>query len=140
MSICSWLLIVPIFLCLLPACEVSTGELPGTIDVNACRIQMLDNRNEIDTIIQAEEVRQGHYIVTDKVNTVDEWSVDVYLRDNRSLKIEAGVRDVDYQGLIDNYVMESGSQLTFLAVAGYACTEFETSLIYFLIMEWFYFG
>ena len=47
---------------------------------------------------------------------------------------------VTTQQLVDKYVMADNAQLTFLAVEGHPCTAFERSLIFFLIMEWFYFG
>ena len=42
--------------------------------------------------------------------------------------------------LMSKYKMANDSQLTFVDVEKYPCTAFGKNIIYFLVLEWYYFG
>eukprot|EP00980_Cylindrotheca_fusiformis_P012198 scaffold2962_cov126-Cylindrotheca_fusiformis.AAC.14 len=83
--------------------------------------------------------------VTDDVDTDEPWSHQgVFNVVNGSLEWVGyvGVPDLTCSSLMaeDRYIMKNDTQLTFTDIPGYPCTEFGRKLIYFMIMEWFYFG
>jgi hypothetical protein len=122
---------------LLAACD--TGR---TASDDVCRMQMRDSANATDSILQAKEIITDHYIVTDRLTSSDPWSVEVKVTsdDRIETNVNNGVPKITIDELMNRYIMKNDQQLTFTSVAGCPCAPFETSLIYFLIMEWFYFG
>ena len=127
--------------------------------LNGCRMIMDDNLNQLSSVLQAINPvpdpnvffgfdRDFPFVVTDKINIDSEdsaYSVNGWVAVNGGPMIyspKIGVPDVTCQELMANdwYAMRDDSQLRFMEVPGYPCTEFGKRIIYRLIMEWLYFG
>jgi hypothetical protein len=121
---------------LLSACGDRSVDEPSS----SCRVRMLDSHNSTDTLLQVKAQSTTHLIVTDRIDSTDPWSVTVKILGDGALDMDVNVPSVTTQQLVDKYVMTDNAQLTFVPVEGHACTAFERSLAFFLIMEWFYFG
>jgi len=122
---------------------------------------MDDNLNQQSSVIEAKnppgvddsnlflfDDTDFAFVVTDKINIDSEDSAySVY----GSIPVDGGpiiydppigVPDVTCHELMTDgwYAMRDDSQLRFMQVPGYPCTEFGKRIIYRLIMEWLYFG
>jgi hypothetical protein len=135
------------YYCLDATCEALPADLaeepgyPGLEDHDGvCRVVMIDDFNEFVTTLQVERVSEVLFVVTTGVGGEYPWSVEVVLYEDGELDIAAGVPDIEYDELLEEYELEDAGQLSFEEPTGYRCSAFEGSLIFFLIMEWFYFG
>ncbi|KAL3939696.1 MAG: hypothetical protein SGBAC_005617 [Bacillariaceae sp.] len=127
--------------------------------LDGCRMIMDDNLNKQSSVLQAKNPLDDPstflgwdtdfaFVVTDKINIDSEdsaYSVYGSIPVNGgpfSYSPGIGVPDVTCQELMtdDWYAMRDDSQLRFMEVPGYPCTEFGKRIIYRLIMEWLYFG
>eukprot|EP00980_Cylindrotheca_fusiformis_P012201 scaffold2962_cov126-Cylindrotheca_fusiformis.AAC.17 len=118
-----------------------------------CRIIMDDDLNMKSSMIEAKNGDTGGWTynkdfafqVTDRLDTDRPWTVRGWI-DIEDQPIwympRIGVPDVNCSTMMttDRYVMRDDSQLRFIELPDYPCTEFGKRIIYFLIMEWFYFG
>ena len=126
---------------------------------DGCRMIMDDNLNQKSSLIQAKNPVEDSdpwliydtnfpFVVTDKINIDSEdsaYSVYGLIRVDGgpiTYNPRIGVPDVTCHELMtdDWYAMKDDSQLRFMEVPGYPCTEFGKRIIYRLIMEWLYFG
>ncbi|CAJ1947807.1 unnamed protein product [Cylindrotheca closterium] len=126
---------------------------------NGCRMIMDDNLNKQSSVLQAKNIDDGSntyllydtdfpFVVTDKINIDSEdsaYSVYGSIPSNGgpiTYNPQIGVPAVTCQELMtdDWYKMRDDSQLRFMEVPDYPCTEFGKRIIYRLIMEWLYFG
>ena len=111
---------------------------------NICKIVMRDSLNKEVSLLRVKKRDDGIFIATDRPDTDDAWNVRVTVPntdcDNCPMDIRAGVPDTSCKSLMSNYEMVDDSQLTFVEDEKYPCTAFGKSIIYFLVMEWFYFG
>jgi hypothetical protein len=113
----------------------------STIAAGACQIAMLDGENLIHTTLQVEMADELNYTVTNGVGSTSPAQVLVTLDAAGNAQFAyAAVPAVTREALIMDYAIQDNQQLTFLAVPDHPCTDFEKALIYFLVMEWFYFG
>jgi hypothetical protein len=106
-----------------------------------CRVRMLDSRRSTDTTLQIREiVVVSRYIATDRIGTADPRSVELKILADGRLDVDASVSRITLDQLLERYVMTDTRQRTFSPVSGHACSEVERSLLYYLILEWFYTG
>eukprot|EP00980_Cylindrotheca_fusiformis_P012199 scaffold2962_cov126-Cylindrotheca_fusiformis.AAC.15 len=120
-----------------------------------CRVTMGDKANVKRAMLEVINVDWDYssypsmgfaFNVTDDVDTDDPWTVlgllDVDDEEPMLFLPWAGVPDINCSRIMseDRYIMHDDSQLTFTELEGYPCTEFGKRIIYFFIMEWFYFG
>lgn len=103
-------------------------------------MQMSDRSNGTRTMLQVLEFTPGRYLVTDKVDSTTPWTVEVIADASGQLDVDAEVPELTTDELLDRYRMEDDEQLSFAPVEGCPCGELEQALIYFLVLEWFYFG
>lgn len=103
-------------------------------------MRMFDRANSFETTLQVLVVDDTELIVTARLETFDPWSVKVMLLPNGGLEIDAGVPQVTQQGLLALYPMKNHGALTFVPVDGHPCREFDRALIFFLVLEWFFYG
>ena len=117
---------------------------------------MDDTLNEVSVLLEAKTVvdpRSWYYNkdfpwqVTDKVDSDDPWVITgwVDIQDGPIwfkgyLGGDIGVPETNCSTLMKQYKMRNDRQLRFIPLEDYPCTEYGKSLIYFLIMQWFYFG
>jgi hypothetical protein len=123
--------------------SISSDSICGAdraVSKGVCRVQMHDALNEITSTLQAMEIKPSHFIVTDRLTSVAPWSVEAWLTADGKLETTIGVPKVTREELMTKYAMKDDHQLTFTRYEDYPCSPLETSLIYFLIQEWFYFG
>lgn len=113
--------------------EVSAPEGP-------CRVVMTDALNGFQDTLQAEQRAPDAWVVTAGLDTTEPWNVSVHLRGDRTLEFDACVPAVTIDSLLTGYPMVNSRTLTFVEPADHRCTAFESSLIYFLVLEWFYYG
>jgi hypothetical protein len=121
---------------------------------NGCRIIMDDSLNEESSMLEAKNDvdptswrynKDFPFQVIDDVDSDDPWTVNGWI-DIQDLPIYympgIGVPGVNCSTLMlsDHYAMHNDDQLRFIEQPDYPCTDFGKRLIYFLIMEWFYFG
>ena len=78
--------------------------------------------------------------IDDIEHVEEQWAVPIVLNDAGDLLIAAGVPDVTCDGILKDRIMKDDSQLTFTNIPDHPCTPFGKNMIYFMIMEWFYFG
>lgn len=111
---------------------------------NICKIIMRDSLNEEVSLIRVKKKEDFIFMATDRPGTDDAWNVRVTVPSadckDCPMDIRAGVPDTSCMRLMSKYKMEDDSQLTFVDVEKYPCTAFGKNLIYFLVLEWFYFG
>lgn len=105
-----------------------------------CRVVMSDDLNGTETTLQVERINTILFVVTSGVGTDNPWSVEVVLYGNGEMDVDAGVPDLDYAELCEQYALQDTGQLRFDQPSGYPCSEFEQGLAFFLVMEWFFFG
>jgi hypothetical protein len=111
------------------------------VSSGACRIEMLDGENLRHTTLQVEGSDSSYFTVTNGVDSESPWPVVVTLdADGNATFADAAVSAVTRAALLTDYAMQDDPQLTFLPVPDHPCTDFEKALIYFLVMEWFFFG
>lgn len=96
--------------------------------------------NEFETVLQVERVTDELFVATTDVGTDCAWSVEVVLNSDGEIDIAAGVPDVEYEELLEEFEMRDTGQLAFEYLAANPCSEFERALLLFLVLEWFYFG
>lgn len=134
------------------ATEVAQCSKVSTVQ-EGCRIIMDDNFNLKSSLIEAKNGETNLWTpnkdfpfqVTDDVDTDDPWTVSGWI-DIEDLPIwyspGIGVPNTNCSSLMSNnrYAMRNDDQLRFIELDDYPCTEFGKRIIYFLIMEWFYFG
>uniref|UniRef100_A0A7S2A580 Bulb-type lectin domain-containing protein n=1 Tax=Trieres chinensis TaxID=1514140 RepID=A0A7S2A580_TRICV len=104
-----------------------------------CKMKMIDSLNKINTVLEVKDLGNNRYRVTDDIEGKKPWKEIVEILDTGAILTDAGVPEVTCHDLLEDYEMEDDSQLTFKK-QGKQCTEFSENLIYFMIMEWFYFG
>ena len=83
--------------------------------------------------------------VTDRAGTEIPWTVYGTVDIQEGVLTYAptiGAPDLECSALMLGgfYKMHNDDQLRFFEVPDYPCTEFGKRIIYFMIMEWFYFG
>ena len=105
-----------------------------------CRLAMTDSSNAIETVLQVEMVNRFNYIVTNGYGSARQSAVSVAILSDGTMQTIRGVPEMNLVGLLTGYVYEPGGQVVLSVVEGYACTQIEFSLAYFMIMEWFYYG
>lgn len=109
-----------------------------------CKVIMKDSMNKDESLLQVKALGGGSFVVTDGPDTDDPWNVRVEAPTSDCkdcpLTVKAGVPDVSCSEVKTDYRMVDNEQLTFLDVISFPCTNFGKSIIYFLIMEWYYFG
>ena len=122
--------------CLLAACEARTVSWAG-----ACQIEMLDGENRIQTTLQVDTTDALHFTVTNGVGSEYPVDVPVVVDDAGNVTFDdACVPAITRDELLQSYAMQDNIQLTFLTIPDHPCTDLQKALIYFLVMEWFYFG
>ena len=111
---------------------------------NICKIVMRDSLNKEVSLLRVKKRDDGVFIATDRPGTDDAWNVRVTVPstdcDDCPMDIKAGVPDTSCKILMSKYEMVDDSQLTFVEDEKYPCTPFGKSILYFLVLEWFYFG
>ena len=111
---------------------------------NICKIIMKDSLNKEVSLLRVKKREDGIFIATDRPGTKDAWNVRVTLPSNNCddcpMNIKAGVPDTSCSRLLSRYKMQDDSQLTFVEDERHPCTDFGKDIIYFLVMEWYYFG
>lgn len=108
-----------------------------------CRIRMIDHLNVNYVELESKDIGDGKFTITDNVLGKcgrDPWTEKAEL-DGENIIIDAGVPDVTCIEMLEEYdVPLNDTQLDFLSMNEYPCTEFGQNLIWFMINEWFYFG
>ncbi len=118
---------------------------------STCRIEMKDYINLVEegpsvSVIELKEVpsrtKNRNFIITDKVDSEDSWSERFYISKKDDLvNVPMGLGDLLTKNqILKKYKMKDDSQLVFSEISGSSCTEQDRALIYYFIMEWFYFG
>mmetsp|Transcript_24714 Transcript_24714/g.71311 ORF Transcript_24714/g.71311 Transcript_24714/m.71311 type:complete len:363 (+) Transcript_24714:117-1205(+) len=111
---------------------------------NICKMIMKDRLNKEVSLLRVKKRGDGIFIATDRPGTEDAWNVRVTVPNNNCddypMDIKAGVPSTSCNKLLSRYEMLDDSQLTFVEDEKYPCTSFGKNIIYFLIMEWYYFG
>ncbi|MCO4792351.1 MAG: hypothetical protein KC493_01470 [Bacteriovoracaceae bacterium] len=118
---------------------------------STCRIEMKDYINLVEegpsvSVIELKEVpsrtKNRNFIITDKVDSEDSWSERFYISKKDDLvNVPTGLGDLLTKNqILKKYKMKDDSQLVFSEISGSSCTEQDRALIYYFIMEWFYFG
>ena len=133
--------------CLDGVCELQTHDyddlagFPGlTAHAGVCRVVMHDDLNQIEPTLQVEQINDVLFVVTSGVGTEEPWSVEAVLYEDGVLAFDAGVPDLTHDVLLQRYPLTDTGQLTFDLAAQTPCSALERSLVFFLIMEWFFFG
>jgi len=123
----------------------TTEHLCGSVGLSSgiCRIRMIDHLNVNYVELEAKDLGDSKFEVSDNILGDcgrDPWVVKAELV-GEDIEISAGVPDVTCSEMLANYqVPLNDTQLDFLSVEGYPCTQFGQNLIWFMINEWFYFG
>uniref|UniRef100_A0A7R9WA02 Bulb-type lectin domain-containing protein n=1 Tax=Pseudictyota dubia TaxID=2749911 RepID=A0A7R9WA02_9STRA len=116
---------------------------------NMCQVQMIDRSNENIVTIRVNDLGKNKFEVIDNVNENcgggdrgEAWTVPLKVRNGGKglVDIDAGVPRLQCKNFVPNYPMEDDSQLIWLRDGTYPCNEFGEALIYFMVMEWYYFG
>lgn len=105
-----------------------------------CRVTFINPDNDIyssiDTILivdsgvsQVFEVRDSETGMVQNVHFAPKY---------KFLTLSGGVPAITFEELMRDYKMRDHEDFSFLGHS--RCTEFEKNLIYFYVMEWFYFG
>jgi hypothetical protein len=112
------------------------------LDERACRVQMHDSNRSVDSLLQSKEIQARVFLVTDRLTSIEPATVEVSVSAEEILEssVDGGIPRITVEELQQRYVMKDDQQVAFTPVSGYSCTAFERSLIYFLIVEWFYYG
>ena len=108
---------------------------------DVCFVTMDDNLNNHKTTMSVEEVAKNTYQVKDYTQFYDgkPHMVEVKVKEDKVFTDAGTPQDITIEHLKSYYKLENDSQLTW-KVQSKSCGELETSLVYFLVMEWFYFG
>mmetsp|Transcript_12574 Transcript_12574/g.29806 ORF Transcript_12574/g.29806 Transcript_12574/m.29806 type:complete len:348 (+) Transcript_12574:107-1150(+) len=111
---------------------------------NICKIIMKDSLNKEVSLLRVKKREDGIFIATDRPGSKDAWNVRITLPSNNCddcpMHMKAGVPDTSCSRLLSKYKMRDDPQLTFVEDVRYPCTDFGKGIIYFLVMEWYYFG
>ena len=117
-------------------CGIDSGE-PGD---PACRMQMIDSMNDIETVLQVVHMEELGYIVENGIGSDTLLEVEVKITDGGVIETNVGAPKIGCAEMKTDYQMSDSEQLVFSEIEGHPCSDFEMSLIFFLVMEWFYFG
>jgi len=117
---------------------------------NICKVVMKDSLNNAASLLRVKKLDEGTFMATDRPGTEDAWNVRVTVPaatsagdcggDDCPMTIKAGVPDVSCKRLLSKYEMVDDGQLTFVEDEKHPCTAFGRDILYFLVMEWYYFG
>ena len=114
---------------------------PETVSEDACRLRMVDRVNGTSPLLQVIRLDPSVFVVTDRLTSATPWSVEVRVATDGQLTfVTASVPRVSKADVVSEYAARTEDWLTFQSVEGYPCDDFERALVYFLVMEWFYFG
>ena len=110
-------------------------------ETKTCYITMDDNLNKHKTTLSVEKVKKNTYQVKDysQIYEGEPHMVEVILKEDKVFTDAGTPQDFSVEHLKSYYELKNDSQLTW-KVQSKSCGELETSLVYFLVMEWFYFG
>ena len=137
-----WALLNSSVLCLgLVACSDSLLENGvDATDGAVCRVQMIDGFNQFEATLEAVQYSPDSWLVSSRVAPGQPWEVEVVVSEGGWLDCDAGVPSIDRKELLEKYPMVDSPQLTFKRWPDQRCSDFEESLILFLVMEWFFYG
>jgi hypothetical protein len=135
-----------------PSDEITSKEDCSSVSPfgDECVVQMIDFLNMNIVNLQVKDLGKGRFTVTDNYDGEschggdggEPWEVSVEVQGNGNVDIDAGVPDVNCQEMLTTpwYQMEDDVQLTFRPNENHMCNLFGRNLIYFMVMQWFYFG
>ena len=118
-----------------------------------CQIQMfdkIDTEEKIEGIIELREIEPStnwnNFMIRNGVGTIEEERslISISKEQERILDFGPGLNGVynlpiTVEELTREYQMEDSEDFSFEVVKNHNCTTLEKSLIYFYIIEWFYY-